>query len=71
MPKMKTKKAAAKRFKITGTGKLMRLHANKKHILEWKSKNRKSKLGKAVLVSKSDLGRLKHMLPGLGVVKHG
>jgi large subunit ribosomal protein L35 len=37
MPKMKTNKAAARRFKITGTGKILRKQAGKRHINEWKS----------------------------------
>ena len=41
MPKMKTNRAAAKRFKVTGTGKLKRMKANKSHILTKKSSKRK------------------------------
>ena len=65
MPKMKTKKAAAKRFKVTGGHKLLRSHANTKHLLECKASKRKSKLGKSAIVKKSDMGRLKSMLPGI------
>ena len=44
MPKMKTNKAAARRFKITGTGKIMRKQAGKRHINEWKSQDKKRNL---------------------------
>jgi large subunit ribosomal protein L35 len=44
MPKMKTNKAAARRFKITGTGKILRRQAGKRHINEWMSPNVKRKL---------------------------
>ena len=46
MPKMKTKRAAAKRYKVTGTGKIMRMKANKSHILNKKSTKRKRNLRK-------------------------
>lgn len=44
MPKMKTNKAAARRFKITGTGKVLRKQAGTRHINEWMSPNVKRKL---------------------------
>jgi large subunit ribosomal protein L35 len=44
MPKMKTNKAAARRFKITGTGKILRRQAGKRHLNEWMSKDVKRKL---------------------------
>jgi large subunit ribosomal protein L35 len=44
MPKMKTNKAAARRFKITGTGKILRRQGGKRHLNEWKSAARKRKL---------------------------
>ncbi len=44
MPKMKTNKAAARRFKITGTGKILRRQAGKRHLNEWKSANDKRNL---------------------------
>jgi large subunit ribosomal protein L35 len=44
MPKMKTNKAAARRFKITGTGKILRRQSGKRHINEWMSANVKRKL---------------------------
>ena len=54
MPKMKTHKGAAKRFKRTGTGKLRRRQANKNHILEKKSPKRIRQLRKSAAVSKAD-----------------
>ena len=44
MPKMKTTKAAARRFKITGTGKIMRKQSGRRHINEWKAPKKKRKL---------------------------
>jgi large subunit ribosomal protein L35 len=63
MPKMKTRRSAAKRFKITGTGLFKRNKAFKSHILEKKSPARKRNLRKATLVSKSDQDRVVKMLP--------
>jgi large subunit ribosomal protein L35 len=57
MPKQKTKRAAMKRFKITGSGKIKRSRANKRHILTKKSTNRKNQLGKSALVSSADYPR--------------
>jgi len=65
MPKAKTKKAAAKRFKITGSGKILRKKAFKSHILEWKSSKRKRKYRKEAAVGKTDRGRVRHMIPGI------
>ena len=53
MPKLKTRRAAAKRFNTTGTGKIKRMKPYKSHILESKSPNRKRNLRKATLVSKT------------------
>ena len=62
MPKMKTNKSAAKRFKITGSGKIRRQRANKNHILEKKSKNRKRRLRTATLVDKSNVRQMRTLL---------
>lgn len=59
MPKMKTKRAAAKRFKTTGTGKLMKMKANKSHILNKKSTKRKRTLRKAVEVDATNAKMMK------------
>ncbi|MBR1421708.1 MAG: 50S ribosomal protein L35 [Selenomonadaceae bacterium] len=63
MPKIKTRRAAAKRFTFTGTGKVKRNQAFKSHILEKKSRKRKRNLRKTTLASVSDLNRITKMLP--------
>lgn len=63
MPKMKTKRAAAKRFKKTGTGKVKRHHAYKTHILTKFSPKRIRQLRKSALVSDSDMKSVQRMLP--------
>ena len=65
MPKMKTHRGAAKRFKKTGSGKIVRSKANKQHILTKKSPKRKRHLRKSVLVASVDEKRVKQMLPSL------
>jgi large subunit ribosomal protein L35 len=62
MPKMKTKRAAMKRFKKTGTGKLKRWHANHSHILTKKTRKRKNRLKKPDLVSSADFPRISRLL---------
>jgi large subunit ribosomal protein L35 len=62
MPKMKSNRASAKRFKVTGTGKIKREKSYRSHILTKKSAKRKRKLGKATLVSDGDAGRIKRMI---------
>ena len=62
MPKMKTKSSAKKRFSITGSGKIKRKHANKRHILTKKSKKRKLRLTHSGLVSKADTNSIKEQL---------
>ncbi len=59
----KTRKAVAKRFKVTGTGKVLRSQASRRHLLASKSARRKRLLAKAGLVDESDLGRIKENLP--------
>ncbi|MCL2170471.1 MAG: 50S ribosomal protein L35 [Defluviitaleaceae bacterium] len=65
MPKMKTHRASAKRFKATGTGKLKRMKANKSHILEKKSPKRKRNLRKATLIDKTKEKNYKQAMPYL------
>jgi large subunit ribosomal protein L35 len=62
MPKMKTKKALAKRVKVTGSGALKRSHAYVSHFAANKSHKQKRNLRKSTLVSKSDYKRIKLML---------
>jgi len=63
MPKLKTSRAAAKRFKKTGTGKLMRMKAYKSHILTKKSTKRKRNLRKATVTDTTNAKVMKRILP--------
>jgi large subunit ribosomal protein L35 len=65
MPKMKTKRGAAKRLKKTATGKLKRAGGWKQHKLESKSPKRRQKLRKAKMVAKADEARLQVLVPYL------
>jgi large subunit ribosomal protein L35 len=62
MPKMKTDRGAAKRFKITGTGKIMRRKAFRSHILEKKSSVRTRRLAKEAQVTGGDAKQVRKML---------
>ena len=62
MPKLKTSRAAAKRFKKTGTGKLVRNKAYKSHILTKKSTKRKRNLRKGTILTSADEKRIKSVL---------
>ena len=63
MPKMKTSRSAAKRFKVTGTGKLKRAKAYKSHILTKKTAKRKRNLRKATTTDASNVKTMKKILP--------
>lgn len=63
MPKLKTKKAAAKRFKVTGADNFLRRHAFKGHLLRKKSTKQKRKLSQFICVKPADTNSLKLMLP--------
>ncbi len=65
MPKIKTNRAAAKRFKTTGTGKFVRARANKSHILTKKPSKRTRRLRQGTLVHSTNEGALRRMLPYL------
>ena len=65
MPKMKTNRAAAKRFKVTPSGKIKRAQAFKNHILTKKTTKQKRGLTKMVVVSDADMGLVKNLL-GVG-----
>ena len=65
MPKIKTKKAAAKRFKVTGTGKLVRNKANKSHILTKKTTKRKRNLRKDIVTDASNAKVMTKIFPYL------
>ena len=62
MPKMKTNRAAAKRMRKTGTGKIKRMRANKSHILTKKDRKRKRRLRSSTLGAKSDEKRIRRLL---------
>ena len=62
MPKMKTNRAAAKRFKVTGTGKVMRYSAGKRHGMIGKRRSRKRRLLGSTLVDPADQPRMLRML---------
>jgi large subunit ribosomal protein L35 len=62
MPKMKTDRGAAKRFKITGTGKLRRRRAFRSHILEKKPSTRTRRLGREADVASADVKAVKRLL---------
>lgn len=63
MPKLKTRKAAAKRYKVTGTDNFLRRHAYKGHLLMKKSNKQKRKLSQVLCVHKNDTKAIKLMLP--------
>ncbi|MCR4654497.1 MAG: 50S ribosomal protein L35 [Eubacterium sp.] len=63
MPKMKTRSAAAKRFKTTGTGKIVRHKAYKSHILTKKTTKRKRNLRKATVLDQTNNRQMKRCLP--------
>ena len=65
MPKMKTKRGAAKRLKATGTGKLVRSRGWKQHLLEWKPPKRKRRLRKGTMISAADQKRIRRLVPYL------
>ena len=62
MPKMKSHRGAAKRFEVTGTGKIRRRRAFKNHILEKKSAKRKRRLSTPDVVSDADAKRIRRLL---------
>ena len=61
--KAKTRKAVAKRFKVTGTDKVLRRKQGKRHLLQCKNTKRKRRLGQATLVSDADIKNVKENLP--------
>lgn len=63
MPKLKTHKGAAKRFKKTATGKITRRHAFARHILTSKTRSRKRRLGQDVVADEANTPEIRRMLP--------
>lgn len=62
MPKLKTRKAASKRFRAISTGKIVRRKAFKNHLLEHKSPNKKRNMSKMAVVDETDAGNVRLML---------
>jgi large subunit ribosomal protein L35 len=62
MPKMKTHSGAKKRFRVTGTGKVLRRRANRNHLLEHKPTKRTRRLDGDVVISKNDEKKIKKLL---------
>ena len=65
MPKLKTRRSAAKRFRATGSGKIIRRKAYKNHLLQHKSSTRKQRLSKLTIVDERDAENVRLMLPYL------
>jgi len=65
MPKLKSRKAAAKRFRRSGSGKIMRRKAFKNHLLEHKTRSKKNNLSKIAVLHDSDKENVELMLPYL------
>lgn len=63
MPKLKTRRGAAKRFRMTGSGKIKRRKACARHLLAKKSSKRKRGLGKADTISKADRKAIRPLIP--------
>ncbi|NCA96340.1 MAG: 50S ribosomal protein L35 [Methanomicrobia archaeon] len=63
MPKLKTNKSAAKRFKITKSGKLKKRAAGRQHVLGKKTRKRKRQLRKSGYVSEADAKKIRRLLP--------
>ena len=62
MPKNKTHSGTKKRFRLTGSGKVMREQANRRHLLEGKASTRTRRLAADVVVAPSDVSRIKRLL---------
>ena len=63
MPKLKTRRSVAKRFRFTAKGKIRRAQANRSHLLTHRSSKRKRKLSQRELISPADQERIKRLLP--------
>ncbi len=63
MPKIKTHSGAKKRFKLTKSGKVLRAHANKSHILNKKTTKRKRNLRKTAIADVTNVAKVKRMIP--------
>ena len=63
MPKLKTRRSVAKRFRFTAKGKIRRAQANRSHLLTHRSSKRKRKLSQRELISPADQERIERLLP--------
>jgi large subunit ribosomal protein L35 len=63
MPKIKTNRATAKRFRVTGTGKIKRRRANLRHILTTKNRKRKRRIKRPALVDAANMGSIARLIP--------
>lgn len=63
MPKIKTHSGAKKRFKLSKSGKVIRAHANKRHILNKKTTKRKRGLRQTVVADKTNVAQVKRLVP--------
>ena len=63
MPKIKTRRSAAKRFEVTGSGKFKRRRQNLRHILTKKNAKRKMRLGQSAIVDYTNVKAVKRMMP--------
>lgn len=63
MYKLKTHSGAKKRFKVTGTGKILRAHANKSHILNKKTRKRKRSLRSIAVVDRTNVFQVQNLIP--------
>jgi large subunit ribosomal protein L35 len=67
MPKLKTHKGAAARFHVTGSGKLMRMKGGSSHLRRKKSYRARTLYDEKLVVNKSDVGRLRRVMPYAGI----
>lgn len=63
MPKIKTNRSAAKRFKVTATGKIMRFKAGASHLMRKKNSKRKRRLARPAVVDKANIKNVKRLIP--------
>ncbi len=63
MPKLKTRRSAAKRFRLTGRGKIKHAHAFRGHLLTGKNRKRKRRLRRPAILTRADRERIKRLLP--------
>jgi len=65
MPKLKTRKSASKRFRLTGSGKIVHRKSHRNHLLQHKTSDRKNRLSKMAIVDERDAENVRLMMPYL------